>query len=59
LTQRGLTGLEGILAFLEEWAQVTEELYDRVPFSKVKIKNPHRDWSSAMQLMRDFLDLGW
>jgi len=56
-TDRGLTGLTGMFAFLEEWALVTEELYDRVTFPKIKIRNPHKDWTLAMQQMRGFLDL--
>jgi thymidylate kinase len=56
-TDHGLTGGTGMLALLEEWAQITEELYDRVPFPKIKIRNPHQDWTSAMQQMRGFLGL--
>ena len=56
-TDRGLSGLPGMLALLEEWAQVTSTLYDRVPFPKVKIQNPHEDWELAMQQMRAFLGL--
>ena len=46
---RRLTGLKGTLALLEEWAVVTEELFDRVPFPKIKIRNPHQNWTLAMQ----------
>jgi thymidylate kinase len=57
LTRRGLKGLEGILAFWEEWAQVSDELYARLPFPKIKIRNPHVDWAKAMKQMQDFLSL--
>jgi thymidylate kinase len=57
LAQRGLSGLEGMLAFWEEWAQVSDELYARLPFPKMTIRNPQEDWSVAMQRMRDFLSL--
>jgi thymidylate kinase len=57
LAQRGLSGLEGMLAFWEEWAQVSEELYARLPFPKITIRNPHEDWPAAMKQMRDFLSL--
>lgn len=57
LTDRGLKGLEGGIKLLEEWALVAERLYDRVPFPKIKIRNPHADWDLAMQQMREFLDL--
>jgi hypothetical protein len=46
-----------MLALLEEWALVTEKLYDRIPFPKVKIRNPHENWTLAMQQMRGFLGL--
>ena len=46
---RRLTGLKGTLALLEEWAVVTEELFDRVSFPKIKIRNPHQNWTLAMQ----------
>ena len=59
-TQRGLSGMEGMLAFWEEWARVSEELYARLPFPKIMIRNPHEDWPAAMKQMRDFLGLdGW
>jgi len=56
-TRRSLTGLEAYLAFLEEWAQVSEQLYDGLPFSKVTIRNPYQDWTAAMDQMREFLGL--
>ena len=56
-TRRRLSGRAGMLALLEEWAGVTEELYARVPFPKVKIHNPHQDWALAMQQMHAFLGL--
>ena len=57
-TDRGLSGIEGMVAFLEEWVSVAETLYERLPFPKVKIRNPYQDWQLAMQKMRAFLDLG-
>jgi len=56
-TQRGLSGLEAYLAFLEEWAQVSQRLYDGLPFPKVTIRNPYQDWTAAMGQMRAFLGL--
>jgi DNA polymerase III delta prime subunit len=55
--QRSLKGLEAYLTFLEEWAQVSEQLYDELPFPKVAIRNPYLDWSAAMEQMREFLGL--
>ena len=56
-TRQSLTGLEAYLAFLEEWAQVSERLYDGLPFPKVTIRNPYLDWTAAMRQMREFLGL--
>ena len=56
-TDRGLNGEQGMPALLEEWSQVSTELFERVPFPKIKIRNPHTDWPAAMAQMRDFLDL--
>ena len=55
--QRGLTGLEGMVAFLEEWAAIAHRLYAELPFPKVKIRNPHENWPRSMQQMRDFVGL--
>ncbi len=54
---RGLTGLTGYIAFLEEWAKIAEDLYQRVPFQKTKIINPFKDWSLSTQQIHTFLDL--
>ncbi len=56
-TDRGLSGSAGMIALLEEWAQVTTLLYDQVPFPKIKIHNPHQDRNLAMQQMSSFLVL--
>lgn len=56
-TDRGLSGLAGMHALLEEWASVAAELYDRTPFPKIKIANPYTDWALAMQKMHGFLGL--
>jgi hypothetical protein len=54
---RGMAGYAGLLAFLQEWAGIAEQLYDALPFSKMKLRNPHQDWASSAQQMRVFLDL--
>jgi DNA polymerase III delta prime subunit len=56
-TDRGLSGLTGMLAFLDEWALITNDLYDRLAFPKIEIRNPYKDWSAAMRHIRGFLDL--
>ena len=56
--EHGLTGLEGMVSFLEEWASITELLYNRLAFPKIRIRNPHKDWVLTMQQIRNFLGLG-
>ena len=53
----GLAGLEGGLQFMADWATVAEALYDQTPFPKVKLRNPHHDWSLAMADIQTFLEL--
>jgi adenylate kinase family enzyme len=57
LTDRRLSGLAGTLALFEAWVGVTEQLYERLPFPKIKIRNPHHDWAAAMREMNAFLGL--
>jgi thymidylate kinase len=56
-TQRGLTGLAGYVAFLEEWAEVAEILYTESPFRKLRITDPHQDWARTMRQLVEFLAL--
>lgn len=51
------TGPEGMIALLEDWAVVAERLYERVPFPKIKIRNPYQDWERALAQARRFLEL--
>ncbi len=53
----GATGPNGMIALLEDWALVAEQLYERVPFPKIKIRNPYQDWAAAMAQARRFLEL--
>ena len=53
----GATGPNGMIALLEDWALVAEQLYDRVPFPKIKIRNPYQDWNLALARLRTFLEL--
>jgi energy-coupling factor transporter ATP-binding protein EcfA2 len=55
--QQSLSGLEAYLSFLEEWALISQQLYDRLPFPKLTVQNPNRAWPVAMQHMRQFLRL--
>ncbi len=56
-TDRRLTGLTGMLAFLEEWASITDKLYNGVGFPKITIRNPYLDWSTALKQIHSFLGL--
>lgn len=53
----GATGPDGMLALLEDWALVAERLYERVPFPKIKIRNPYQDWDLALAQVCRFLNL--
>ncbi len=53
----GATGPDGMLALLEDWTLVAERLYERVPFPKIKVRNPYQDWDLALTHMRRFLKL--
>jgi DNA polymerase III delta prime subunit len=53
----GATGPNGMIALLEDWALVADRLYERVPFPKIKIRNPYQDWDAVMAQVRSFLEL--
>ncbi len=55
--QRGLRGQEGFIALLDEWAGISETLYAQIPFQKLQIHDPARDWPAAMRQILRFLEL--
>lgn len=55
--RRGLSGPAGYVAFLEEWAGIAGLLYEESPFLKLKIYDPHLDWSLTMRHLSGFLEL--
>lgn len=55
--QRGLSGLEGFVAFLTEWAAIADRLYAGLPFPKIQIQDPHLDWNAATRRIHQFLQL--
>jgi hypothetical protein len=57
LAERGLSGQGGFVTLLEEWMDVSEQLYAQLPFPKLKINNPQQNWAASMRQMRDFLEL--
>lgn len=56
-TARGLSGQDGYLALLGEWAGVCEQLYQQLPFEKIKVNNPHLDWTRSARPVDAFLNL--
>jgi DNA polymerase III delta prime subunit len=56
-TRRGLQGREALSAFLSEWAGVAECLYERLPFPKTNIHNPHLDRELSARQIHEFLGL--
>jgi hypothetical protein len=55
--RRGLRDFAGWVQFFEEWQHVAARLYDDWPHTKIRIQNPHDDWSRAYQQMEDFLHI--
>lgn len=54
---RSLSGLEGYLAFLEEWTRLSANLFSDLPFAKLEVRNPQTDWTRAMAQIHRFLGL--
>jgi len=57
LKTRNLTGKDGIIEFYKAWNLVAEELFERFPFSKVALRNPHDNWQLAYEKLNKALDL--
>ncbi|KQC12308.1 MAG: hypothetical protein APR63_02900 [Desulfuromonas sp. SDB] len=57
LKDRNLTGLDGILAFMDEWKIICENLYTQFPFPKTKIYNSYQNWDLSLARIREFLKL--
>ncbi|KAA3662348.1 MAG: hypothetical protein DWQ04_13740 [Chloroflexi bacterium] len=54
---RGLSDLDGWIAFFNEWQAVAEILYNDFPYRKKRIKNAHEDWVGAYKQMINFVKL--
>lgn len=54
---RGLNGIDGWIQFFAAWQVVAGKLYDDWPFLKIKISNPHDDWTITHQQMHHFLQV--
>jgi hypothetical protein len=54
---RGLHDFEGWVTFFKEWQTVAGRLYEDWPYRKIRILNPHDDWTRAYEEMRTFLQV--
>jgi hypothetical protein len=52
---RGKDDFAGWLEFFNEWFEVAEVLYDRWPYNKCKIENPHDNWDLAHSKINEYL----
>ena len=52
---RGKDDFSGWLEFFEEWLIVVEELYSRWPYKKMRVSNPHDNWTLAYSEIEEFL----
>jgi hypothetical protein len=55
--ERGLSGPAGMAAMLKEGSGVADQLYARLPFPKIQIRNPQEDWGRAMREIEKFLEV--
>jgi predicted kinase len=46
---RGLRGRQAVIELYHAWESVVQELYDRYPFPKLMIDDPHDDWDAALE----------
>jgi thymidylate kinase len=42
--------------FFNEWASIADRLYERFPYRKLRIQDPHTDWENTNSCIRDFLE---
>jgi hypothetical protein len=56
---RGHKDLQGLITFFMDCQSYTDELFDRLRFPKVRIRDPHRDWEEAYRKkIADFVQEG-
>ena len=53
-TDRSLNS-KSMARFFNEWVSIADRLYERFPFRKIKIQDPHIDWENTNRSIRDFL----
>lgn len=54
---RGLTGFDGWVQFFEAWLSIAEQSYHDWPYGKMKIRNPHDDWTTAYSYILTLLEI--
>jgi len=52
-----LLNSKAIPLFFNEWASIADRLYERLPFRKIKIRDPQVDWEHTLSSIRKFLDI--
>ena len=48
---------KAITRFFNEWALIADKLFDRYPYRKLRIHNPHIDWGNTNDCIKEFLEL--
>jgi predicted kinase len=46
---RNLRGREAVVRLYQAWEPVVSRLYDRYPFPKLMVSDPHHDWPTALR----------
>lgn len=54
---RGWTGYEGMVRYWQDFVALTDELYDRLDMSKIRIDNSAGDWAAYDRQVLDYLSI--
>ncbi len=47
--RRNLRGRDAVVQLYQAWEPVASQLYDRYPFGKLVVSDPHHDWPTALR----------
>jgi len=50
--RRNLRGRDAVVQLHQAWEPVASQLYDRYPFGKLVVPDPHHDWPAALRTIR-------
>ena len=50
--RRNLRGRDAVVRLYQAWDPVVSELFDRCPFPKLMVPDPHHDWPAALRTIR-------